>query len=29
MGLVRSIVFRYRNLGVPEEDLVQKARSVS
>jgi DNA-directed RNA polymerase sigma subunit (sigma70/sigma32) len=24
MGLVRSIVFRYRNLGVPEEDLVQE-----
>ena len=24
MGLVRSIAFRYRNLGVPEEDLVQE-----
>jgi RNA polymerase primary sigma factor len=24
MGLVRSVAFRYRNLGVPEEDLVQE-----
>src|SRR5579862_5542767 len=24
MGLVRSIAFRYRNLGIPVEDLVQE-----